>query len=89
MKQLLDLIHAANPDLPQFAFGHSLGSPLTQWHIQNWGTALKGAVLSGTFGSFSRHERLSTRHEPLNDFCREQMHSDVVGWLDRQLGETG
>jgi alpha-beta hydrolase superfamily lysophospholipase len=25
------------------------------------------------------------RHEPLNDFCREQMQADVVGWLDRQL----
>src|SRR5262249_31163934 len=22
------------------------------------------------------------RHEPLNDFCREQMYADVVGWLD-------
>jgi alpha-beta hydrolase superfamily lysophospholipase len=52
MKQLLDLMHAENPDLPRFAFGHSLGSVLTQWHIQNWGATLKGAVLSGTFGSF-------------------------------------
>jgi alpha-beta hydrolase superfamily lysophospholipase len=25
------------------------------------------------------------RHEPLNDFCREQMHDDVVSWLDGYL----
>jgi hypothetical protein len=28
------------------------------------------------------------RHEPLNDFCREQMHVDVLGWLDGHLGKT-
>jgi alpha-beta hydrolase superfamily lysophospholipase len=22
------------------------------------------------------------RHEPLNDFCRDQMHTDVLSWLD-------
>jgi alpha-beta hydrolase superfamily lysophospholipase len=52
MKQLLDLMSGENPNLPRFAFGHSLGSALTQWHIQNWGSALKGAILCGTFGSF-------------------------------------
>src|SRR6516164_193506 len=52
MKQLLDLMSAEKPNLPRFAFGHSLGSALTQWHIQNWGSALKGAILCGTFGSF-------------------------------------
>jgi len=52
MKQLLDLMHAENPNVPRFAFGHSLGSALTQWHIQNWGSMLKGAILCGTFGSF-------------------------------------
>jgi alpha-beta hydrolase superfamily lysophospholipase len=34
MKQLLDLMHAENPNVPRFAFGHSLGSALTQWHIK-------------------------------------------------------
>ena len=28
------------------------------------------------------------RHEPLNDFCREQMHADVLGWLDGHLRKT-
>jgi alpha-beta hydrolase superfamily lysophospholipase len=52
MKQLLDFMSEENPNLPRFAFGHSLGSALTQWHIQNWGSGLKGAILCGTFGSY-------------------------------------
>jgi hypothetical protein len=44
-----------SPDLsklPHFAFGHSLGSVLTQSHIQNWGGMLDGVILCGTFGAF-------------------------------------
>jgi alpha-beta hydrolase superfamily lysophospholipase len=25
------------------------------------------------------------RHEPMNDFCRDQMHTDVVTWLQAHL----
>jgi alpha-beta hydrolase superfamily lysophospholipase len=25
------------------------------------------------------------RHEPLNDFCRDRMHADVLKWLDAHL----
>ena len=25
------------------------------------------------------------RHEPVNEFCRDQMHADVVNWLDAHL----
>jgi alpha-beta hydrolase superfamily lysophospholipase len=52
MKQLLDLMHTENLKLPRFAFGHSLGSALTQSHIQNWGGMLNGAILCDTFGAF-------------------------------------
>ena len=52
MKQLLDLMQSENSKLPCFAFGHSLGSALTQSHIQNWGGMLKAAILCGTFGAF-------------------------------------
>ena len=52
MKQLLDIMEIENPNLPRFAFGHSLGSALTQGHIQNWGSMFKGAILCGTFGAF-------------------------------------
>ena len=51
MKQLLDIMEIENPNLPRFAFGHSLGSALTQGHIQNWGSMFKGAILCGTFGA--------------------------------------
>jgi alpha-beta hydrolase superfamily lysophospholipase len=52
MKQLLDIMQTENPQLSRFAFGHSLGSALTQSHIQNWGVMFKGAILCGTFGAF-------------------------------------
>jgi alpha-beta hydrolase superfamily lysophospholipase len=52
MKQLLDLMQTENPQLPRFAFGHSLGSALTQGHIQSWGAMLHGAILCGTFGAY-------------------------------------
>jgi hypothetical protein len=48
----LDIVEIENPNLPRFAFGHSLGSALTQGHIQNWGSMFKGAILCGTFGAF-------------------------------------
>jgi alpha-beta hydrolase superfamily lysophospholipase len=25
------------------------------------------------------------RHEPLNDFCRDQIHADVLTWLEARL----
>lgn len=25
------------------------------------------------------------RHEPLNDFCRDQIHADVLAWLEARL----
>jgi alpha-beta hydrolase superfamily lysophospholipase len=52
MKQLLDITQAENPNLPRFAFGHSLGSALTQGLIQARGSMFKGAMLCGTFGAF-------------------------------------
>jgi alpha-beta hydrolase superfamily lysophospholipase len=39
------------PNLPLIAFGHSMGSALTQSHIQNHGDLLTGAILCGTMGS--------------------------------------
>ncbi len=39
------------PNLPVFVVGHSWGSFLSQYYIQNWGNELKGCILSGTSGS--------------------------------------
>jgi alpha-beta hydrolase superfamily lysophospholipase len=51
MHQLSDIIREEYPGLPFIFFGHSLGSLIAQNYIQNWGNDLKGAVLTGTFGS--------------------------------------
>jgi alpha-beta hydrolase superfamily lysophospholipase len=51
LKQLADVAHAEYPALPLIAFGHSMGSALTQSHIQNHGDLLAGAILCGTMGA--------------------------------------
>jgi alpha-beta hydrolase superfamily lysophospholipase len=51
LRQLTGVIKKENPDIPLFFIGHSMGSLLAQHYIQKWGAELKGAVLSGTFGS--------------------------------------
>jgi alpha-beta hydrolase superfamily lysophospholipase len=51
IKQLADIARTEHPDLPLIAFGHSMGSALTQSHIENHGDLLAGAVLCGTLGA--------------------------------------
>ncbi|BBB43335.1 alpha/beta hydrolase [Mycobacteroides abscessus subsp. bolletii BD] len=51
IKQLADIVRTCDPDLPLIAFGHSMGSALTQSHIENHGDLLAGAVLCGTLGA--------------------------------------
>jgi len=50
-RQLNQIIRKENPGLPVFFFGHSMGSIIAQQFIQNWGGELKGAILTGTFGT--------------------------------------
>lgn len=51
IKQLADIARTEYPRLPLIAFGHSMGSALTQSHIENHGDLLAGAVLCGTLGA--------------------------------------
>ncbi len=51
MKHLAEIARTEYPDLPLIAFGHSMGSALTQSHIQNHGDLLAGAILCGTMGA--------------------------------------
>ena len=51
IKQLAEIARTEHPDLPLIAFGHSMGSALTQSHIQNHGDLLAGAILCGTLGA--------------------------------------
>ncbi len=50
LKQVTDIIKKENPGMPVFLLGHSWGSFMTQAYIQQWGSELKGAILSGTNG---------------------------------------
>jgi len=51
IKQLADIARTEHPDLPLIAFGHSMGSALTQSHIENHGDLLAGAILCDTLGA--------------------------------------
>jgi alpha-beta hydrolase superfamily lysophospholipase len=49
--RLLAHVRAQHPGVPQFAFGHSMGSMLAQRVAQLHGAELAGLILSGTTGS--------------------------------------
>ena len=49
---LADKIRAEHPAVPLIAFGHSMGSALTQFHLQHYGDRLAGGILCGTLGAF-------------------------------------
>src|ERR1700736_737112 len=51
IKQLADIARTDYPTQALIAFGHSMGSALTQSHIQNHGNLLAGAILCGTMGA--------------------------------------
>jgi alpha-beta hydrolase superfamily lysophospholipase len=51
IEQLADIIRTEYPHLRLVAFGHSMGSALTQSHIENHGDLLSGAILCGTLGA--------------------------------------
>jgi alpha-beta hydrolase superfamily lysophospholipase len=50
MKMLSGIILKENPGLPLFLLGHSWGSFLAQHYMQEFGSSLRGAILSGTNG---------------------------------------
>jgi len=63
IKQLAEIALAEYPALPLVAFGHSMGSALTQSQIQNHGDLLAGAILCGTMGAMlGLDEAQSKRH---------------------------
>jgi len=50
LKALTDIIKKDNPGIPLFMIGHSWGSLLAQDYIEQWGSEIKGIILSGTNG---------------------------------------
>jgi alpha-beta hydrolase superfamily lysophospholipase len=51
LRQLSDIAQTEPPTTALIAFGHSMGSALTQSHMQNHGDLLAGAILCGTMGA--------------------------------------
>jgi alpha-beta hydrolase superfamily lysophospholipase len=51
IRQLSDIARTEYPTTPLIAFGHSMGSALTQSLMQNHGDLLAGAILCGTMGA--------------------------------------
>ncbi|NHJ88088.1 MAG: lysophospholipase [Asgard group archaeon] len=50
-KQLIDIMKKDYSELPLFLLGHSWGSALVQDFMQQYGSILKGVILSGGFGT--------------------------------------
>lgn len=50
LQQLNGIIKKENPGIPVYYFGHSMGSIIGQAYIAEYGSAIDGAVLSGTMG---------------------------------------
>ena len=69
IKQLADIARTDYPTLALIAFGHSMGSALTQSHIQNHGNLLAGAILCGTMGAMPGLD------DALYQTIIEQLHS--------------
>ena len=62
LKQLAHIIRSQHDGLPLIAFGHSMGSGLTQSHIQNHGDLLAGAILCGSFGALPGVDEDQSNH---------------------------
>jgi alpha-beta hydrolase superfamily lysophospholipase len=73
IKQLADIAHTDYPDLPLIAFGHSMGSALTQSHIQNHGDLLAAAILCGTMGALPGFD--DTQYEA----AMQELHAVATG----------
>ena len=86
IKQLSDIARDKHPDLSLIAFGHSMGSALTQSHIQNHGDLLAGAILCGTMGTMPGFDeaQVQTAIAQLNELAtgaEAEQPSQVFGGL--------
>jgi len=90
IKQLADIARDENPGLPLLAFGHSMGSALTQAHIENDGDLLAGAILCGTLGAIpgvgeNRYPAVIQQLESLADGPNAAAPSQFFGGLLAQF----
>src|SRR4029453_19264691 len=69
IRQLSDIALSEYPNTSLIAFGHSMGSALTQSHIQNHGDLLAGAILCGTMGAIPGLGRRPVRKRHSGTAC--------------------
>jgi alpha-beta hydrolase superfamily lysophospholipase len=86
IKQLAEIARAEYPALPLVAFGHSMGSALTQSHIQNHGDLLAGAILCGTMGAMpgldeAQYQSVIQELQPLATGAEAAAPSQAFGGL--------
>lgn len=86
LRQLSEIARNEYPTTPLIAFGHSMGSALTQSHVQNHGDLLAGAILCGTMGAMpglddAGYERVIHELHALGTGVQARMPSQVFGQL--------
>jgi alpha-beta hydrolase superfamily lysophospholipase len=86
IKQLAEIARSEYPALSLIAFGHSMGSALTQSHIQNHGHLLAGAILCGTMGAMpgldeAQYQRVIQELHPLATGAEAAAPSQALGEL--------
>lgn len=84
IRQLSDIARTEHSSTPLIAFGHSMGSALTQSHIQNHGDLLAGAILCGTMGAMpgldeAQYERAIQELHVLATGADARMPCQVLG----------
>jgi len=86
IRQLSDIARTEYPNAPLVAFGHSMGSALTQSHVQHHGDLLAGAILCGTMGALpglddAQYERVIQELHALGTGSDAQVPSHFFGKL--------
>ncbi|VWC41433.1 acylglycerol lipase [Burkholderia lata] len=85
--QLGKIAKSAYPDLPLVAFGHSMGSALTQMYAQEHGDQLSGVILCGTLGSFpgKRPEEVEAMLPVLKKLAESNEGGEVSDFMFQML----
>jgi len=87
IRQLGEIAKEAYPGLPLVAFGHSMGSALTQAYAQEHGAALAGVILCGTMGSFPGKdpEAIDAMLPELKAIADSDRASEISGFMFEML----
>ncbi|HHT8904229.1 TPA: alpha/beta fold hydrolase [Burkholderia cenocepacia] len=85
--QIGKIAKRAYPNLPLIAFGHSMGSALTQIYAQEHGDSLAGVILCGTMGSFPGKSStdVDTMLPDLKRLAESDKAHEISGFMEEML----